>query len=551
MQSEINFILTFLSTLLILYIFIVTLKVKEKYSLHYAFLGMVLSLFLYSIATIIEYKFFLSEINDTFFIMFIGVCLAPPFFLLTGYFFARPEKHFSIRHSLVFIIPVISIIIACTNRYHKLFAEHFSVFANENNWGVYFPIHAFYSYICIILGYTLLIYFSIKNSGIFSRQALLIVLGTILPLILNIFATLGFISADMFLVPISFMILMVFIWIAIIRYDFLNIIPIALQQVVNHISDGFIVLSKDYVVIEYNKAFSDMFSSVLNIKKREKFSSDSQKIDIDKENIKELINQSVNEHKIIVFEKAIIQNNFNKHFKIEITPLFLRDKHIGTIILFKDITEQKQYIEILESKNNELDEINAELQAQNDEIQSLNNKLRELAQTDGLTGAYNRRFFNEYYDIEVTRVLNWIQHKTEERSNMDFGIALLDIDDFKKVNDVYGHIAGDDILKQVVAIVKNVIFSRDIICRYGGEEFAILFTNTPKNGAIQAAEKIRVEIEKYKFTLGEEKVDGHVTVSIGFASFDDYGIDKKNLLQIADERLYKAKKTGKNKVVYN
>ena len=91
--------------------------------------------------------------------------------------------------------------------------------------------------------------------------------------------------------------------------------------------------------------------------------------------------------------------------------MYSKQRYIGTIILFKDITEHKQYILTLESKNKELDDANAELQAQNEKIQELNIKLKKISEIDVLTGVYNRRFFNEYYENEKTRVLKQIEYK--------------------------------------------------------------------------------------------------------------------------------------------
>lgn len=182
----------------------------------------------------------------------------------------------------------------------------------------------------------------------------------------------------------------------------------------------------------------------------------------------------------------------------------------------------------------------------------LNKKLKEAAEIDGLTGAYNRRFFNEYLEIEAKRMLNQIIYNSEARYNINFAIAIIDIDDFKKVNDTYGHIAGDDVLTQIVEIIKRVSFSRDLVCRFGGEEFVILFTKTSKEGAIKASEKIRREVETHNFYINDNVKNVHVTVSIGFASFDDEKCswEVEKVLKLADDRLYEAKTHGKNMVVY-
>lgn len=146
--------------------------------------------------------------------------------------------------------------------------------------------------------------------------------------------------------------------------------------------------------------------------------------------------------------------------------------------------------------------------------------------------------------------MNQINFKPNEDHEKNFSIAIMDIDDFKKINDTYGHQAGDVVLRQIVSLIKNLIFSRDIVCRYGGEEFAVIFTEGSKEGALRSAERIREEVEKYNFYISNEMREGHITVSIGFATFDEaYSDGICNVLRVADDRLYKAKATGKNKVV--
>ncbi|TYQ18187.1 UNVERIFIED_CONTAM: diguanylate cyclase (GGDEF)-like protein [Acetivibrio alkalicellulosi] len=185
------------------------------------------------------------------------------------------------------------------------------------------------------------------------------------------------------------------------------------------------------------------------------------------------------------------------------------------------------------------------------ETSILNEKLKTVADTDSLTGVYNRRFFNEYVDIELKRLLNEINYKTEANQQVNFGIAIIDIDNFKKINDTYGHLTGDNVIIQVVEIIKKSTFSRDLICRYGGEEFVVLFTRPSKDGAIMAAERIRKEVEEHNFDFNDEIKNGRITISIGFACFDENMSDNiESLLNLADNRLYTAKSSGKNKLIY-
>ena len=178
-----------------------------------------------------------------------------------------------------------------------------------------------------------------------------------------------------------------------------------------------------------------------------------------------------------------------------------------------------------------------ELEALITQLKSEKDKLEELAYTDPLTGLSNRRFFLE----EMKRVL-----ETAKRYKEPLSILMLDVDNFKRINDEYGHDVGDMILKQLAEVIRRSIRSSDIAARFGGEEFIVALPKTDEKGALMVAERIRQEFKKSKV-----KVDGKdvgTTVSIGVATLDE-GYDLDRLIKEADEALYEAKRTGKDKVV--
>jgi diguanylate cyclase (GGDEF)-like protein len=187
------------------------------------------------------------------------------------------------------------------------------------------------------------------------------------------------------------------------------------------------------------------------------------------------------------------------------------------------------------------------------ELKELNEQLKRLVERDGLTGIYNRRFFNEYFDIEVRRAMNFLEHKIQlmpsHDNEMNFGLAMLDIDHFKQINDTYGHQIGDSALKQVIEIIERNIFSRDVLFRYGGDEFALLLTKTSNHGIFQATEKIRKEIDEHVFNFGAEHQQ-HITISVGLVTFDEvFKKDSEGILKLADDRLLRAKNSGRNRIV--
>jgi len=190
------------------------------------------------------------------------------------------------------------------------------------------------------------------------------------------------------------------------------------------------------------------------------------------------------------------------------------------------------------------------------EVEELNEHLKHLADRDGLTGVYNRRFFNEYFDIEVRRAMNFLKHKAQlvpsQESDMNFGLVMIDIDHFKIINDTYGHLVGDNVLKQVIEIMERNIFSRDVLCRYGGDEFALLLTKTSTSGILQAAEKIRKEIDEHTFVFDVDHERQHVTISMGLVTFNEVlNKESRGILKLADDRLLRAKNSGKNRIVYD
>ncbi|MDY6796736.1 MAG: diguanylate cyclase [Actinomycetota bacterium] len=166
---------------------------------------------------------------------------------------------------------------------------------------------------------------------------------------------------------------------------------------------------------------------------------------------------------------------------------------------------------------------------------------KRMAITDGLTRIYNHRFFQELFDREFKRA---------DRYNTIFSFIMLDIDFFKRINDTYGHLYGDVILKEIANLIKGCLRSMDILARYGGEEFAILLPETNLDNAIRTAERIRLAVENHEFS--ETRGDTvKVTVSQGVTSYPSSDIEKRSdIVAKADSALYEAKEAGRNCVCF-
>ncbi|RJO67675.1 MAG: diguanylate cyclase [Myxococcales bacterium] len=172
-----------------------------------------------------------------------------------------------------------------------------------------------------------------------------------------------------------------------------------------------------------------------------------------------------------------------------------------------------------------------------DELKIAKQRYMELSITDYLTQVYNRRHFMELLDLEFSR---------SNRYKYDLSLILFDIDNFKSVNDTYGHLQGDKVLVEVARLVKSVIRSHDVFARYGGEEFVILLPQTSAGGALLVAEKIREQSERRDY---EGLSNRRITLSLGVATHDaGHYADASALIHAVDDALYEAKKAGKNRV---
>jgi diguanylate cyclase (GGDEF)-like protein len=175
-----------------------------------------------------------------------------------------------------------------------------------------------------------------------------------------------------------------------------------------------------------------------------------------------------------------------------------------------------------------------ELDAMNEKLRKQNEELERLSTSDALTGLYNRRYLTQRLSEELVR---------SYRHRGTFSVLMADVDEFKKYNDAFGHPAGDEVLKKVAAILLSSTRSVDCTARYGGEEFAVLLTGTDGEVAAEVAERIRARVETQKFA-GRK-----ITISIGIARFPEDGETADEVISSADEALYAAKRSGRNRVM--
>ena len=172
-------------------------------------------------------------------------------------------------------------------------------------------------------------------------------------------------------------------------------------------------------------------------------------------------------------------------------------------------------------------------------LTTANQRLHEQAIRDVLTGLYNRRYLMESFERELHRARRGKEH---------LGVMMIDIDHFKRFNDTFGHAAGDEVLRSVAKFMLTLVRGEDILCRFGGEEFVLVQMKASAEAVMQRAEKFRQEIGNHEIVHDGRRL-GPVTLSIGVSMFPDHGTSTQTLLQAADTALYRAKTSGRNRVV--
>jgi len=179
-----------------------------------------------------------------------------------------------------------------------------------------------------------------------------------------------------------------------------------------------------------------------------------------------------------------------------------------------------------------------ELSSANHALRETNEELHQISITDGLTGLYNRKHIMDLFAREKSR---------SQRSGGDLSVLMLDIDNFKKINDTYGHPVGDTVMRQLADTLTSSVRECDHVGRYGGEEFVMILPDSSVPDAASTAERIRTNVGNLQFVEGEENFS--VTISIGVAGFPDHGENTESILGHADSALYQAKAEGRNMVV--
>lgn len=336
------FISLLLTTILVLFLFIIIDK-EKKSQIKIMFQFILVCLLVCCVGLILQITFCnITNINPIYFdyFVYIGTVFLPVAFLLTSITFTKTKIKFSWKYKLLFIVPIISLIVLWTNNYHHLFYKVYSTNLNECITGNYAIIHTIYSYTLIGISIFLLLRYTLRNSSFFSRQSFLIILGSIIPLVINILGTFAVIKLSAYVTPISFAISALFYAFAIFKFSFLKVTPIALQKIVDRMSDSYLILNDDLVITDFNQPLLATFgvsgSQIRNISLLDLLKQ-LPKINIDIEIFISAINKTKMDDSTVVLEKHL--SSINKYFHIEINSIKNNNNFLGTLVLLKDVTQ--------------------------------------------------------------------------------------------------------------------------------------------------------------------------------------------------------------------
>ncbi|MDS4077205.1 MAG: diguanylate cyclase [Candidatus Accumulibacter sp.] len=316
-----------------------------------------------------------------------------------------------------------------------------------------------------------------------------------------------------------------------------NAVPERVSRAFDSFAEGLLVLDKERQIVFVNKAFGTLYGhpieTLIGAKVAELPWLQAAIADIERANLpwERTLNEqmTVNDLRMTL----PIQGGASMELAVGSAPVMDDNGNTrGCLVTFQDLTE-------LERANRELRVALAEIEESRSLIKAQNDKLLLLASRDPLTGCYNRRaFFDKMTDI----------YSQALRSNGHLCCIMTDIDHFKRFNDLYGHAVGDQVIRAVVRAIESQSRGGDILCRYGGEEFCLVLTDTTIEQGLAVAERMRTTIESTAGPSIRTTDVGTITSSFGLASITDGAPNIEQLIEQADDALYDSKKNGRNRV---
>jgi len=348
------FILLHISVLLVVIMMIITFTHKKKTQLHYVFIMLMVSVLIWSLGQLLEvyYMFFnngqVSYPLITFY--FIGVSFIPAFLLLLGIIYYKGTIPFKFKYALIFIPSLISLVMAATTQKNHLLIITYAFKNTDMVLGPYFIFHNIITYLYILTGLFFIIYTSLKTSGFFSKQSMLIIIGVLIPFSINILSSSQIISdLPVYITAVTFSLGIILFLLAILKYNFLNVMPIALDHIFNQLSDGIIVVDKSLTILDYNETVTRI-CKIANIEIDRNMNilqviTDSPIKESKEQRFSSILKLVIKNGIPYTFDRTLETNSSIIHLNFVISNVLVHERYYCTTILIKDVTEIKNKME--------------------------------------------------------------------------------------------------------------------------------------------------------------------------------------------------------------
>ena len=446
-------------------------------------------------------------------LQYVGITAAPVFWFLVALSYAKDGHPLTGgRKGWLFLVPALMLALVLTNERHGLVWASMEITVSTLDarirYGPGFYVHAVWAYgLAMVAAWILVTRFA--ASPLYRRQLAVVALGTGFFLVVSLLHITRLVSFPVDPTPLAFAIVLASLGWAMRRHRLFELVPVARGIMVERLRDGVLVTNSEGKIVDANRAAGELLKpwreQLLGVR------------------LRGLMPETLSDATEGQFE---LRMTGGKILEFRFSSILSPDQTVqGRVVLVRDVTGERAD--------------QAELQAAQASLRTLNVELERLARTDPLTGLANRRRLLEELDREWARSV---------RSGQPLSLLLLDLDHFKRVNDEHGHLVGDTVLESVGGILAALVRPQDLPARFGGEELAVLFTNTDLASATIASERLLEGIRSHQHA-DDAGVLFHVTTSGGLARRETWDQTPRDLLARADRALYEAKGAGRDRVV--
>lgn len=440
-------------------------------------------------------------------VQYFGIPFFPALWLLVSILYTERDKKLTrTGWFLIFIVPCLTFIARLTNSLHGLYYTDMQVKTTNGvtlmflSKGPWYVVQMLYVLVALVMC-SWFYYKRFRSSEGYDRKPFrLLLIASILPYLSLILVALNMGGTGIDFTAVILPPCVYLINIALTRYNFMEIKALARERVFINSELGFVILDKNDFVVDYNNTSLKLFKW----------------LDIDLKHIS--LNALLKDHPTFLndimtlreFTLTANDQGQRKFIDLHIQNIQGHNQVAGRLMTLSDVTEKEQ----------------------------LRERLVSMANTDVLSGLSTRRHFNECASEIFSRA---------KRYNETFSVLMMDIDYFKRINDSYGHQAGDEVIRRFANLLLSTFRDSDIVGRMGGEEFAVIMLNSSRETAFQKSEEFRQIVEHTKMTF--ESQEFHITVSIGLVEMTPSTASFDTLLNKADHLLYEAKEKGRNRTM--